>query len=97
MKTYKKNNLSINVILTIIFLIIYFLIIPQTCTDEEGARDVLIKYGYHPIEVGGYAFFIGSSGDAYITKFKAYTPDSSMIITGIVTTRLSGRKVIQLD
>ena len=93
----KKNNLGINVIIIIIIFMVYFFIVPTTCTDEDGARSALIKAGYHPIEVGGYAFFTGSSGDAYITKFKAYTADSSQIVTGVVTTSMSKRKTIQLD
>lgn len=93
----KKNNLGINVIVVIIIFTVYFFIIPTTCTDEDGTRDVLIKTGYHPIEVGGYAYFTGTKTDAYVTKFKAYTPDSSKIVTGVVTRNLSGRKLILLD
>lgn len=91
------NGLSINIIIVILIFMFYFFIAPITCTDEDGARDALIKAGYHPIEVGGYAYFTGLKNDAYVTKFKTYTADSSQIITGVVTTDLTKRKRILID
>ena len=56
-----------------------------SCTDEDGARDTLLNAGFKPISVGGYGWFSGSKGDAFITKFKAYAPnDSTRIVNGVV-------------
>lgn len=66
-------------------------------TDNEGTRDALIKAGYHPIEVGGYGFFSGGKEDFFVTKFKAYSPDSSQIVTGVVCKGIFKGKTIRLD
>ena len=84
-------------LLFVIVLLFYLLITPATCTDEVGAKDALIKAGYHPIEVGGYGYFQGSEDDTYVTKFKAYSPDSSQIVTGVVCSGVMKGKTIRLD
>jgi hypothetical protein len=66
-------------------------------TDVEGSKKALIESGYHPIEVGGYGFFSGGKGDTFVTKFKAYSPDSTHIVTGVVCRGLLKGKTIRLD
>jgi hypothetical protein len=36
-----------------------------SCTDEKGARKALLDAGYHPISVGGYAFWGCGEGDTF--------------------------------
>jgi hypothetical protein len=57
----------------------------MSCTDEKGTRKALLDAGYHPIEVGGHAWFAGGKDDVFATKFKAYSPDSTRIVEGAVT------------
>ena len=68
-----------------------------SCTDVEGSRKALKDAGYHPIHVGGYDMFNGDKSDFYITKFKAYTADSSAIVTGVVCKGIFKGKTIRLD
>lgn len=68
-----------------------------SCTNKKGARKALLDAGYHPIKVGGHAFFGCGKGDTYATKFKAYSPDSSRIVTGCVCQGLLKGKTIRLD
>jgi hypothetical protein len=67
------------------------------CTNKGGAEKVLKQSGYHPIEVGGYGFFDCSDDDTYRTRFKAYSPDSTMIVEGCVCEGLFKGKTIRLD
>ena len=66
-------------------------------TDVKGSKDALLKSGYHPIEVGGYGFFSAGKEDFFVTKFKAYSPDSSQIVTGVVCKGIFKGKTIRLD
>lgn len=68
-----------------------------SCTDEKGATRTLKQSGFHPIEVGGYGWFGGSKDDVFITKFKAYSADSSMIVTGVVTSGWFKGGTVRLD
>lgn len=68
-----------------------------SCTNVDGAKSALLDAGYHPIKVGGYSFFSCSEDDFYHTEFKAYSPDSSRIVTGSVCQGLFKGKTIRLD
>lgn len=68
-----------------------------SCTDNNGTRDILIKSGYTPLEVGGYRWFGGNKSDFYCTNFKAISPHGDTI-TGYVTKGLLFKgKTIRLD
>lgn len=78
--------------------IIIFLFILSSCTDEKGAKNALLDAGYHPIEVGGYGYWDCSKDDNVATRFKAYSPDSSRIVSGCVCSGIIGKgKTIRLD
>ena len=68
-----------------------------SCTNEEGAKDALLDAGYHPIKIGGYGWFDGGEDDWYVTKFKAYSPDSTRLVKGVVCEGLFKGKTIRLD
>ena len=82
---------------TIAFLSIFLFVSLSSCTDEKGAKKTLMQSGFHPIEVRGYGWFNGSKDDMFITKFKAYSADSSMIVTGVVTSGWFKGGTIRLD
>ena len=65
------------------FLFLITAVSLASCTDEKGATETILDAGLHPIEVGGYSWHC-KKGDSYATKFKAYSPDSSRIVTGCV-------------
>lgn len=52
--------------------------------DPRGAKRALLDANYHPIEVGGFKMLACSHGDLYTTKFTAYSPDSSRVVSGVV-------------
>lgn len=68
-----------------------------SCTDTSKAKKVLLDAGYHPIEVGGYGLLDCSQDDMYATRFKAYSPDSSRIVTGCVCQGWFKGNTIRLD
>jgi hypothetical protein len=72
-------------------------ILTASCTDEKGARRAIENEGMHPIEVGGYDVFACSNDDHYATKFKAYSADSSKIVTGCVCAGLLKGSTIRFD
>jgi len=68
-----------------------------SCTDSNGTKDVLIKSGYTPLNVGGYRWFGGDKSDFYHTNFKAISPHGDTV-TGYVTKGLLFKgKTIRLD
>lgn len=67
-----------------IILILSLAFTITSCTDPKQARKTLLDSGLHPIEVGGWDAFGCSESDFYSTKFKAYSPDSSRVVTGCV-------------
>lgn len=69
----------------------------SACTDEKGATEALLDAGYHPIEVGGYSFFGGADDDVFKTRFKAYSPDSSRIVEGVVCRGWIKGSTIRMD
>lgn len=69
----------------------------NSCTNEKSARKALLDSGYHPIEVGGYGWFDGSKDDVFKTRFKAYSPDSSRIVTGTVCSGWFKGSTVRLD
>ena len=68
-----------------------------SCTDKKGATKALLDSGFHSIQVGGYSFFGGGKDDIYKTKFKAYSPDSSRVVTGVVSSGWFKGSTIRLD
>lgn len=92
MKQATKAYLTI----IIIALTISLIIVPNSCTDKEGARKTLERNGYKPIEVGGYEFFVGTKSDVYVTKFKAIAPNGETV-TGQVTRGLWKGNTIRLN
>lgn len=68
-----------------------------SCTDPKGSTKALIDAGYHPIKVGGYGFFKCDEKDVFSTNFKAFSPDSSRIVTGCVCKGWFKGKTIRLD
>jgi hypothetical protein len=67
-----------------ILVIALFALTAYGCTNEKGATEALKDHGFHPIEVGGWGPFRCSEKDLFSTKFKAYSPDSSRIVSGVV-------------
>ena len=77
---YKFKTVNMKKVLFLILTIVML-----SCTDKDGARETLLNAGLKPISVGGYGWFSGGRGDAFITKFKAYAPnDSTRIVNGVV-------------
>jgi len=72
-------------------------LLTTSCTNPEGANKALIDAGYHPVEVKGYGWFDCSDDDLYSTRFRAYSADSSHIVTGCVCQGLLKGKTIRLD
>lgn len=81
----------------VILLAIIAISLTSCLTDVEGSKKALIESGYHPINVGGYGWFSGGKEDFYVTKFKAYSPDSTHIVTGVVCKGLLKGKTVRLD
>lgn len=81
------------------YFVFYFLciILLASCTNKDGATKALKDAGYHPVNVGGYAIWGCGEDDFYHTKFKAYSPDSSRIVTGVVCQGILKGKTIRLD
>ena len=93
-----KTKTSILVLTKAFFILLVSCCTFTSCmTDVEGSKDALNKAGYHPIAVGGYGYFAGGKEDWYVTKFKAYSPDSSQIVTGVVCKGIFKGKTIRLD
>jgi hypothetical protein len=80
-----------------IILIAVIAVASTSCTNKEGAAEALKDAGYHPIKVGGYAFFGCGEEDVYRTNFEAYSSDSTRIVTGQVCEGLLKGKTIRID
>lgn len=80
-----------------IFWSILLLIGIASCTNPKGAEKALRDAGYHPISVGGYAWFMCGQDDLFATKFRAYSNDSSRIVTGCVCEGFFKGKTIRLN
>jgi hypothetical protein len=79
-------------------LILPIALLALNCTNKNGATDALLDAGYHPIKVGGYSFFGCSEEDFYSTRFKAYSSDSTRIVSGQVCEGLFFKgKTIRID
>jgi hypothetical protein len=91
-----KHKFSINR-LTLAFASLLLAVGLSSCTNKNEAEKALKDSGYHPIEVGGYGWFDCSEDDMYATKFKAYSPDSSRVVTGCVCQGIFKGKTIRLD
>lgn len=81
----------------VIVLILFIILAPKACTNESKTTEVLINSGLHPIEVGGYAWFQCGDKDIFATKFKAYSSDSTKIVTGCVCSGLFKGNTIRYD
>lgn len=68
-----------------------------SCTDKKSAKKALLDSGFHPIEVGGYGWFDGSKDYIFKTRFKAYSPDSSRIVSGCVCSGLFKGSTVRID
>jgi hypothetical protein len=66
-------------------------------TNREAATKALLDSGYHPIDVGGYGILKCSEDDWYKTNFRAYSPDSTRIVTGCVCQGFFKGSTIRLD
>jgi len=79
-----KNNDRLPMILSTLFLIVFFAILFQTpgCTDNESARDILSDEGYTDIEIVGYEVWGCSEDDYYHTGFRARRGDR--VVEGVV-------------
>ena len=70
----------------------------SSCTNRKGAEKALKDAGYKPpYTYRGYGFMSCSEDDWYATKFKAYSPDSTRVVTGCVCQGLFKGKTIRLD
>ncbi len=83
--------------LTLAFASLLLAVGLSSCTNKNEAEKALKDSGYHPIEVGGYGWFDCSEDDMYATKFKAYSHDSSRVVTGCVCQGIFKGKTIRLD
>lgn len=81
----------------VILLAVIAISLTSCFTDVEGSKKALIESGYHPISVGGYGWFSGGKEDFFVTKFKAYSTDSTQIVTGVVCKGIFKGKTIRLD
>lgn len=68
--------------LMLVFALI--LLTSSSCTDAGGAKKTIERFGFKPIEVGGYSFWNGSATDRCKTKFKAVALNGDTV-TGAVT------------
>ncbi|MBL7813467.1 MAG: hypothetical protein JNL70_00580 [Saprospiraceae bacterium] len=75
------NNIK-SLPLKLVFAI--FSLISSSCTDVEGTKKTVERFGFRPIEVGGYSFWNGSATDRCKTKFKAVALNGDTV-TGAVT------------
>jgi hypothetical protein len=80
-----------------IILIAIIAVVSTSCTNKKGAEQALLDAGYHPIKVGGYAWFGCGEDDFYHTKFEAYNSDSTRIVKGQVCQGLLKGKTIRID
>lgn len=69
----------------------------SSCTNEQKAKSALLDAGYHPIEVKGYGWFQCSEDDVFATRFKAWSADSSRVVTGCVCQGWFKGSTIRLD
>lgn len=80
-----------------LIFILLLTIITFSCTNKKGAEKALRDAGYHPISIGGHGWFCCGEKDQYSTRFKAYSPDRTRIVTGCVCQGLLKGKTIRLD
>lgn len=82
-----------------LYLLLFIAIIVfsfSRCTDERGARRILINSGYSNIEITGRRFFMGSRDDLFCTGFEADSPNGTRV-TGAVTRGWFAGNTIRLD
>jgi hypothetical protein len=79
----------------VIYIVTLFLIV--SCTNISGTEKALHDLGYYPIEVGGYGWFDCGKDDFFATRFKAYSQDSSRVVSGCVCEGVLKGKTIRLD
>jgi hypothetical protein len=85
-------------VLPVIVLIIFlFLAFFRFLSPVDSATEAVKAHGFHPIEVGGYAWFACGDDDTFQTKFKAYTADSTRVVSGAVCQGLFKGKTLRLD
>ena len=81
----------------LLFLLFSLLLLGSSCTNNSKAKKALLQAGYHPIEVGGYGLWKCGEDDTFATKFKAYSPDSTYIVKGVVCGGWLKGSTIRLD
>ena len=84
---------------SVVGIIVFFILVGLTgCTNPDGAKEALKDAGYKgPITIQGHGWFDCSEDDFYATRFKAYSPDSTRIVTGCVCQGFFKGKTIRLD
>lgn len=81
--------------LSLAVLVGYGILRLSTCTDTQGATQVLLQNGYEQIEITGYDFFSCGEGDFYSTGFKAVK--NGKPVSGTVCAGLFKGKTIRYD
>lgn len=82
--TPMRRTVSYLVIIMMWFGLLFF---TDIFTNPKSAKQALLNASYHPIEIGGRDNF-ACGRDLFSTKFTAYTPDSSRIVSGVVCSGL---------
>lgn len=78
---YASND-SFPTIVVIMILLAGLLMLPISCTNDEGARDALDAAGYTDITLNGYGWF-SCGDDAFSTQFTATNPRGKKV-SGVV-------------
>jgi hypothetical protein len=60
-------------------IIIFIMIFSVSCTNNQGAKELLEKEGYTEIEMTGYSWFSCSKDDIFHTGFKARNMKGNVI------------------
>jgi hypothetical protein len=68
-----------------------------SCTNKKGASKALKDAGLHPIQVKGYGWFDCGKDDIFATRFKAYSPDCTRVVSGCVCEGIFKSKTIRFD
>lgn len=68
-------------------IILFIIVMLNTCTDEKEAQRILTANGYTEIEYTGHSWFGCSKDDTYATGFKAKTATGQQI-EGVVCSGL---------
>lgn len=90
MKHYRSSNFRtpppyhwISVSIFVVVLVLFGVIAPSACTNDNGTMHALDSAGYTDIHIGGYSYFGCGSGDTYHTEFTAKNPAGKQV-SGIV-------------